>query len=191
MNLIRFQNLYQDLHLPVIVCKNADNLPIVYMNTSASILFAPSYSTDSLSNNVSTMFLKETLQIASNEAFAVFSNTMNNLGYVNNHAGEVITFDGKKVSVSVYSNSITIEKENDYFVLYFIERDNSEDHDNQISAIINASFLTTDVNESIQTVLSLTGQYIDVSRVYIFEEISATTTRNTYEWCAAGIEPAI
>lgn len=30
-----------------------------------------------------------------------------------------------------------------------------------------------------------------MSRLYIFEPVQEDTTRNTYEWCAPGVEPMI
>ena len=49
-----------------------------------------------------------------------------------------------------------------------------------------------DFDERINSVLSLIGSHIDVSRVYIFmDSPDGLTTSNTYEWCNQGIIPQI
>ncbi|HEX2957974.1 MAG TPA: PAS domain S-box protein [Chitinispirillaceae bacterium] len=49
-----------------------------------------------------------------------------------------------------------------------------------------------DPDSQIKTVLEKTGRYINVSRVYVFEDSAdGSTTSNTYEWCAEGISSQI
>ncbi len=43
--------------------------------------------------------------------------------------------------------------------------------------------------KSIEVLLNHLGQSLRSDRVYIFEEMENHTVKNTYEWCAAGVEP--
>ncbi len=43
--------------------------------------------------------------------------------------------------------------------------------------------------KSIEVLLKHLGQSLRSERVYIFEETSEHTVKNTYEWCAGGVEP--
>ncbi len=43
--------------------------------------------------------------------------------------------------------------------------------------------------KSIQVLLKHLGQSLKSDRVYIFEETDRHTVKNTYEWCAGGVEP--
>ncbi len=45
--------------------------------------------------------------------------------------------------------------------------------------------------KSIQVLLKHLGQSLRSDRVYIFEETPEHTVKNTYEWCAGGVEPQI
>ena len=46
-----FSNIFADLSIPVLVCKNKEDLPVVYMNIRAALLFSPSYSVEELKGN--------------------------------------------------------------------------------------------------------------------------------------------
>lgn len=47
-----------------------------------------------------------------------------------------------------------------------------------------------DFSHVVQSAIEQVGQYIGVSRVYIFEDANdGVTTSNTYEWCNTGVEP--
>lgn len=50
-----------------------------------------------------------------------------------------------------------------------------------------------DMNSGINSVLQFVGEYLDVSRVYIFENelTDELYGNNTFEWCAPGVEPQI
>jgi diguanylate cyclase (GGDEF)-like protein/PAS domain S-box-containing protein len=56
-----------------------------------------------------------------------------------------------------------------------------------ISVILKECFQTIDVDEAINHILRISGQYLNISRSYIFEEIHHDYTRNTYEWCNDGV----
>lgn len=47
-----------------------------------------------------------------------------------------------------------------------------------------------DINSAIQLILEIAGRFYNVSRAYVFENMEEEEScRNTFEWCAADIEP--
>lgn len=49
-----------------------------------------------------------------------------------------------------------------------------------------------ELHETIQLSIKKLGEFVDADRMYIFEyDWKKNTTKNTYEWCAPGIEPQI
>lgn len=190
-----FRNIYSDLRLPVLIVKNSKGLPLIYMNVKASLLLAPTKSVDAmLGKGRDNAPLADVLRFANPEEGEIFANMMCAQGTFDMYEADIVSHDGNKVSAYLLGNRIAHEYE-DYFVIYVLDRDEghlqSNRYDERLSAIINATFLLPSVDDMIQTVISLSGQTVGVSRVYIFEDISQTLTRNTYEWCATGIEPAI
>lgn len=56
--------------------------------------------------------------------------------------------------------------------------------------IIDLFLRTDDLDRTLNTILGLVGQFLDVSRVYIFHfRKNERLLDNTYEWCAEGIAP--
>ncbi len=61
-----------------------------------------------------------------------------------------------------------------------------------IIKVLNTVYHPGDSEKSIAKILGMTGEFINASRVYIFEIYDEEgTTSNTYEWCAEGITPQI
>jgi PAS domain S-box-containing protein len=58
----------------------------------------------------------------------------------------------------------------------------------EVSLIFNS---LTDFEDKMNLTLSLLGNHMEVSRVYVFEDNPDNTTSNTYEWTNEGIEPQI
>lgn len=59
----------------------------------------------------------------------------------------------------------------------------------EISVMFNSQI---DFDEKIQFTLATLGKTLDVSRTYIFEDFDeGKKTKNTFEWCANGVEPQI
>ncbi|MGD9560569.1 MAG: diguanylate cyclase [Oscillospiraceae bacterium] len=191
-----FADMYGNLPIPVLVCENTEAMPVVYMNMQAGILFAPSRSVDRLVGKQVDRTVDDLLEFKSPEDQATFHAEARKNGRIEPRSCNARTFEGKKVRVRLAGNAVAGRGAHDCFVLYMAQLPELQPKDEvgeeeRLSAIINASFLAGNVNDSIQTVLAIAGQQQKVSRAYVFEEISATTTRNTYEWCAPGVEPAI
>ncbi|ULQ60182.1 diguanylate cyclase [Brucepastera parasyntrophica] len=189
-----FSDLFDGLFLPVIVCKKDENWPIEYMNTRAILLLSPTYSVDMLKGNVlAANSLKNALHFKTQEEYIAFRHTVDRLGHIDDYKTEINTFDNRLLSVSISAVSIAGDSPEGYLIFYILNSASSgqNNYDTRLSSIINAAFLSDDVDSAINTILAQAGEIFGVSRTYIFEEISPTTTRNTYEWCAPGVDPAI
>lgn len=183
--------LYDDLFLPVIICGFGEAFPLRYMNAKAALLLAPTYSVERLKGARDKGTLSGILRFPTQEEFSTFSKEAQS-GLVNGYNTNVTTFDGQRLPVSISGNRY-VDSEEDLLILYIVVNDQDENSvfSSRLSSIVNTTFLEKETSASISAMLALAGQQTGVSRVYVFEEISPITTRNTYEWCAPGIEPAI
>ncbi|HBE86363.1 MAG TPA: hypothetical protein DDW53_14650, partial [Lachnoclostridium sp.] len=98
------------------------------------------------------------------------------------------------IPVKIAANIANLE-ETKYIIIYIYydesDCDLSNEYNDILAYVLNTSYHSTDINQAVQMILSRVGEYIGVSRVYIFEDLFNNYTRNTYEWCAPGVEPAI
>lgn len=61
-----------------------------------------------------------------------------------------------------------------------------------VEYVFRVLYNAKDISEAITTILEIVGNYFDVSRAYIFENIeNGCYCSNTFEWCKAGIEPQL
>jgi diguanylate cyclase (GGDEF)-like protein len=65
------------------------------------------------------------------------------------------------------------------------------DNEAMINEGLRISLLTTNPDESIRNLLEYIGKSLNCERMYIFEDDHGITFKNTYEWCAPGVEPQI
>lgn len=189
-----FSDIFANLYLPVIVCKNNPDFDIVYMNIRANLLLSPNYSVEELSSNSTAGKIKNLLKFRYIEEYNGFYQAIQTMGHLDNYQGEIMSFDGKPLNYSISVNTVTISPKNDYIIFYLIEKKSDNiavNFEIKLAELINAAFLAKDTDDAIKTVLAFSGKRINASRVYIFEEISAVATKNTYEWCASDIESMI
>lgn len=191
----KLAGIFANLYLPVIVCKNTPQLEIIYMNIKAALVFSPNYSTEQLNQKLINLSIKDVLEFAHEDEYNNFFKMIHNYGHIDNYKIEVLGFDGEKFTHSISANTASIESINDYILFYFTDNNNEcasiEAYELKVAEMLNTSFWAGDMENSINTLLALAGHHVNASRVYIFEDISPTYTKNTYEWCAAGIEPMI
>ncbi len=62
-------------------------------------------------------------------------------------------------------------------------------NETMVNDALRLSLAEATPEKSIEVLLKHLGQSLRSDRVYIFEETSRHTLRNTYEWCAGGVEP--
>lgn len=192
-----FNRFYDDIGIPVLVCKTDEILTVIYMNTRATLMFAPSQSVeDFLGNPEFSGSLEEILHFQSKQQLEKLKHGLKVMGRSDYSPYRVAMFDGTIREMEIYGNTIELDGQIYYiFTLLDIEIEVDSDKsfltEGKFTSIVNAAMISEDADEAIQSVLAAAGEEMKVSRSYIFEEISPTTTRNTYEWCAEGVEPAI
>lgn len=74
--------------------------------------------------------------------------------------------------------------------------DSNEEHrvlDTKIvEYVFRVLYNATDIGKAVSAILEIVGNYFDVSRAYIFENIEdGRCCSNTFEWCKTGVEPQI
>lgn len=181
--------------MPVIVCKNTKGHPLVFANTSARLLCNPLLAIEKLKNNQTDELFDDFMRFQKKETRDAFFDSLNNMGAVTGYKASLLTVENEPFTVYLSSNIASVN-DTEFFIIYANESDGGgkltyADVDNTISTAFQIAFQTHDIDEAINKILGLAGTYVDVSRVYIFEETSHTMTRNTYEWCNDSIEPAI
>lgn len=190
-----FEKTFKNLQMPVIVCENDHEYSLVFANTSARLLCNPLLTVEKLKDKNTNESFDSFMRFQKKETRKMFLETLTSMGAVTGYKASLLTADDEPFTVYLSSNMVSVY-DTEYFVIYVNESDGGGkltyvDVDNTIATAFQIAYNTHDIDEAINNILSLVGTYVDVSRAYIFEEISPTTTRNTYEWCNEGIEPAI
>lgn len=194
MDLKYLADLVDDLNLAVVLCGNTEAFPIVYMNVHAQMLFDPSHSVERLTQPEQPERSINFLNILHPELRHRFRATLCETGRVDDFRAEAIAFDGKPLQFLLSGNVVSLNAQNDHVILFLSDTmllKGQNQLRNSINDIYYSAFFEDNVENAIQNALATAGRHMNVSRVYIFEEISPTTTSNTYEWCAPGVEPAI
>ncbi len=182
-------NLYAELPLPVLVCRNSPGLPVEYMNVQAVLLLAPSYTLAGPQGETGLGRLADILRFETVETADTFQRNLISSGVASSYSAQLRTADNTSLPITIYAN-LADYQENEYFVLYLMqESDRDNAHTARLADIISAALLEENVDASINTVLALAGMQAGVSRVYIFENGGAGAS-NSYEWCASGVEPS-
>ena len=188
-----FANTFKNLQIPVVVCRKGKNNPLVFVNASVKTLLMPAQISES--PKAPEEALQGVLRFFSRQEYTYVMDTVEALGSIHRHKTALHTAAGEVLAVFVSANCVEVQGL-EYIIFYIDETAQEEpSFDNNTGGVLpkifHAAYHTGGVNESINKILGLAGGYARVSRAYIFEEISATVTRNTYEWCAEGIAPAI
>lgn len=182
-----FEKTFKNLQMPVLVCENKDNYPIVFANTSARLLFNPMLTVENLKGKATENNFDDFVKFQSEETRDAFLASLKNMRTIAGFKANLLTLDGESFSVYISSNIVNVGSK-EYFIMYASEGSDSgilsdEDVTNILTTAFQIAYNTHDVDEAINKILGLAGTYVDVSRVYIFEETSPIMTRNTYEWC--------
>ncbi len=187
-----FANLFAQLSLPVIACLNTGDYPVAYANARAGLLFAPTQTT--MQRQSPGLALAQLVHFMNKTEAATFYSILKSGGSIDDFPCHVRSFEGESLPVRISASTLSMKTENDHLLLFLAPSAQSNRHrtlDERVSDIMNAVFAVGSTGEAIQLTLDLAGQITGVSRVYVVEEVNVTTTRNTYEWCAEGVQPAI
>ena len=189
-----FEKTFKSLQMPVIVCENTDGYPIVLANTSARLLCNPLLTIDKLKQKKENESLDDFMTFQNKQTRDTFLDSLKKIGSLTGYKASLLTAEDEPFTVYLSSNIVSIY-DVEYFVIYIKEGEDGgfseADVDNTITSAFQIAYQTNDIDEAINKILKLTCVFVNVSRAYIFEEISIYLTSNTYEWCNEGIEPAI
>lgn len=183
-------NVYDNLPMPVIVCATADDLSVAYMNAAARLVFAPSLSVAEHRGDSEPESLAKVLRFRDPGAFDDFRRALSENGAVCDFDVAVLSYQGEAITTRLYANIARFFGQ-DYFVVYVgepVEASQDVGDARLMTRILRVGHYTSNINQAIETILRLAGEYIHASRAFIFEDISPSTTKNTYEWCAPGVQ---
>ena len=192
-----YKQLFQHATFPVIICKAEAPNEVVYVNTEARIMLDPKLTVRELNAGALSILLDDLLKMKAHAALEHLKTALLTSHGVSNFKTIITTFDGKDVPVYVSANRSELLDE-PHFIIY-AQTNYSSGHSGVdpvdeikiMSLIHNAVYNTADADEAVNKVLSLAGYFTGVARTYVFEDLGNEYTRNTYEWCSDGVEPAI
>ncbi len=194
---LKYDTIYRKFPLSAIIFKDRENYPIVYLNAYAKQTLNPLLVIDNIKEKTEENYLAQVMRFKDHNQEASFFNMLRTLGSVDGYATEIVTPQDDMMPVRLTANRIEGERE-DTYILYISDRTEGilsslspAEINNVLSSVFYISSHTDNIDEAINDILEYIGKYVDVSRAYIFEDISPLYTSNTYEWCADGIEPAI
>ncbi len=191
-----FERLYRNLRIPVIVCEDGEGYPLAYANTAARLLLNPKLSVDNLMDADRESPLTDLMRFQNAYQCTEMFRALDRAGYVSGFSAYLVNYAGEPVTVSVDANTVEPTAPGDarHYALYLYDQGASAEEVDGIgllTAVFHAANHTEQADEAIDSVLAIIGSGVKVSRAYVFEEISEEATRNTYEWCAPGVLPAI
>ena len=189
-----FNNIFHNLSVTVLVCRDDVPLTVAYENVSAHSLFNPYLQTQVHHTLEQTQPLCQVLRFEDQEEQDAFIRQLRENDVLMNFIATVITHDGTAMPVSISTSLIELESAS-YRLVYIYASQLGESTLESLAGVLSTAFHLAynapSTDEAINNILAFAGSQARVSRSYVFESVSATMTSNTYEWCAAGVEPAI
>lgn len=191
-----FGEIYDNLRMPVFICGTTPEHEVIFLNPAAKLAFAPMSARLPRAPGApkEDTSLRHFLRFQSEKDFTLIDTMLKSVGAVNNFKTRVLSFLGDVMAVTIHANVITLHGESR--VIFYVQglSDNAWDAvgtENLLARLLETIYHSTNIDETIQSVLTIVGQQVNASRAYVFEDIDDETTRNTYEWCANGVSPAI
>jgi len=192
MKQLFFDNIYRNLHIPVVVCKRSETFPIVYMNPGAKILITPQASNFLSDDDTKSLSVYDIFELESITDGIISSVSIT--GFVADFATNIKVSANKLIPATV-SAALSLFEGDEYIVLYLFMANNTatnvHDWDKIISMIWNISNNTADINSAINNILALVGDYISLDYIYIFEDISEKAISVSYRWHGKNVVPTI
>ncbi len=188
-----FAEIFNKLDLPVIVCRRERDLPVVFLNAAARLAFLPSLSIMEMGGSDAIGNFGDIVRFRKPGQLRLFEHALRDSGSVGGFDTALLSFQGDVLSSRLSANAGTL-RGREYFFIYVNEVPGGNDGKEAeifLTKLLGASHNVVNVDAAIHAVIGLAGEYTGVSRVYIFEDTSPTATRNTYEWCAEGVDPVM
>ncbi len=195
LNEFIFKNIFKDINIPVIVCEDGDDMMVSFANREAYLLLNPSIILEKPEADFYLQVpLRQLMRFQNEGEQDNMRQTLEHIGSFSQYSLKLISPEAGVIPVKIAAN-IACLGEFKYIIIYVFydesDCDLSNEYNDILAYVLNTSYHSTDINHAVQMILSRVGEYIGVSRVYIFEDLFNNYTRNTYEWCAPGVEPAI
>jgi diguanylate cyclase (GGDEF)-like protein len=195
LNEFIFKNIFKDINIPVIVCEDGDDMMVSFANREAYLLLNPSIILEKPdADSYQQVPLRQLMRFQNEGEQDNIRQTLEHIGSFSQYSLKLISPEAGVIPVKIAAN-IACLGEFKYIIIYVFydesDCDSSNEYNDILAYVLNTSYHSTDINHAVQMILSRVGEYIGVSRVYIFEDLFNNYTRNTYEWCAPGVEPAI
>ena len=195
LNEFIFKNIFKDINIPVIVCEDGDDMMVSFANREAYLLLNPSIILEKPeADSYLQVPLRQLMRFQNEGEQDNMRQTLEHIGSFSQYSLKLISPEAGVIPVKIAAN-IACLGEFKYIIIYVFydesDCDSSNEYNDILAYVLNTSYHSTDINHAVQMILSRVGEYIGVSRVYIFEDLFNNYTRNTYEWCAPGVEPAI
>ena len=188
MNTQLFKSIFQDMTIPVIVCRDDAALSIVHENVSALTLFNPFVRMGEPDAQGALPPLHSVLRFEAPGAFSAFEALLRSRETIESHIATLLTYEGVPLPASLTVNRVDSGGEV-FRVLYL--HTTQQDSGSMLYTALHLANSTPVTSDAINSILALAGRRVKASRCYIFESISDTLSSNTYEWCASEALPAI
>ena len=186
-----FENLFNKLQMPVMVCNTNDQLTLAYMNGAARIGFSPHLSLEEVNGKIAATPLNRVLRFANPGLFRIFCDRLRGSGSVEPLQTALLSFQEVGLPATVYASRIIV-KGRAYYAIYASTNpgaDSCQAVAGLTSMILDISTTSLNADQVIEDILALAGGHIGAGRAYIVEDLSAVYTGMTYEWCAEGVKP--
>lgn len=187
-----FSAFLRNVKVPAIVYRDDENMFVVYENHSAILRFNPITKNHNWQHVSGEMSVGTVLGLDECD-FEKLCGMLKENDDVTRFNTAVTLYTGERMPVSLSANRIWADGVSFVQMLVYPVGDDMWGQSNA-QAIVTALTIAVraeSMDEAIDEVIAFAGNYIGVSRAYIFESISEELTANTYEWCAPGIEPEI
>ncbi|MDL2217692.1 diguanylate cyclase [Christensenellaceae bacterium OttesenSCG-928-M15] len=191
-----FENAYKNLHIPVIVSRYDEKMTIVFANQMARIALNPHMPVDVFFHEDEAIPLASLLVFRDKAHMQQIKYQLSLFGYVSKHQAIVETNENKQAEVVISANKVEFDAE--VYCVFYLDMTSKVPDDiaqflpeSILSTAFHISYHTADIRDAVNQILEMVGTHVHASRAYIFETVSAEYVSNTYEWCTAGIEPAM
>lgn len=189
---MNLNDLFRNIILPVLVFRDDESRTIVYENNGAALRLGSE--SEELSSQPPAPAIGVALEShlkLEGTGFEDFCLLLSESESVMNFRTTLLLGTGGSMAVTLYANRLEIDGLTHVILIIYPTKYEFMPHSyaQALAMTLDSVYKADTTDEAIKNALAFAGDYMKVSRSYIFESISDTMTSNTYEWCAEGIEP--
>ena len=191
--------IFRTMQTPVLVCKGEPGYLVRYANPGAGLLFHQKIRIYGQAVTQVDITLEELFGAENSSLLKTMVEIIFSEGKISGFPLMLPLEKEEHLTLQISGN--VLDGEEGDFILYFSEAGEKQQGSGDIqgsvyanaiiSLVLKEAYQTLQADLAINNVLRLAGQYVNVSRAYIFEELNPAYVRNSYEWCNSGVEPAI